>query len=100
MDFAETLLKMGFVEQLAALLQHEHGLHCEHLAGTLATLVTQSAAACKECQRPELHLRATLEERLSTLTGQEDCQEEREHCALILRTCFKEALAEAPETDR
>ncbi|CAN7998880.1 unnamed protein product [Ixodes hexagonus] len=96
----ETLLQMGFVEQLAALLQNEQGPHKEHLLGTLATLVTECASARDECRRPELQLQATLRECVSSASGKEECREERDHCALILATCFGDGSHEAPEMDR
>ncbi|KAM7292581.1 hsp70-binding protein 1 [Ixodes scapularis] len=96
----ETLLQMGFVEQLAALLRHEQGPHREHLLGTLATLVTECASARDECRRPELQLEATLRECVGSASGREECREERDHCALILATCFNDRSHEAPEMDR
>uniref|UniRef100_V5H4Q3 Putative hspa heat shock 70kda binding protein n=2 Tax=Ixodes ricinus TaxID=34613 RepID=V5H4Q3_IXORI len=96
----ETLLQMGFVEQLAALLRHEQGPHREHLLGTLATLVTECASARDECRRPELRLEATLRECVGSASGREECREERDHCALILATCFNDRSHEAPEMDR
>lgn len=96
-----TLVKMGFVEQLAVLLL-EQGPHREHLLATLANLVAECPSAREECRRPELRLEDTLRTGLAAATGDE-CREEREHCVCILEQCFADPSASSrrgPEMER
>ncbi|XP_077517973.1 hsp70-binding protein 1-like isoform X2 [Amblyomma americanum] len=87
----DTLIKMGFVEQLAVLLRHEQGTHREHLLSTLDTLVSECPTAREECRRPELHLEDTLRTSLAAARGHDEFREEHDHCAHILATCFADS---------
>lgn len=97
----DTLLKMGFVEQMAALVQQEReGPHHEHLLGALAILCTENVAACAEARRPELGLEQFLRSTVESLAGRDECREEREHCITILDVCFKDATHLMVQADR
>lgn len=95
-----TLIGMGFVEQLAVLLEQEQGPHREHLLATLDTLVTECPSALEECRRPELHLEDTLRNSLAAATGRDECREERDHCTHILAQCFADPSRRNPEMER
>ncbi|XP_064480623.1 hsp70-binding protein 1-like [Ornithodoros turicata] len=87
----DSLLKMGFIELLAGILQQEReGPHHEYLLATLATLCTESPAARTELARPQLGMEAVLRELVLSLEGRDDLREVRQHCSTILDSCFKE----------
>ncbi|XP_070386500.1 hsp70-binding protein 1-like isoform X2 [Dermacentor albipictus] len=98
----DTLIRMGFVEQLAAMLRHEPGPHREHLLSTLDTLVSVCPSAREECRRPELQLEDTLRTGLASSHGREEQREEYDHSAHILATCFADSgtAGEHAEMDR
>ncbi|XP_037277683.2 hsp70-binding protein 1 [Rhipicephalus microplus] len=89
----DTLIRMGFVEQLAAMLRHEPGAHREHLLSTLDTLVSECPSAREECRRPELQLEDTLCTGLASSRGREELREEYDHSARILAMCFQDSGA-------
>ncbi|KAH6935568.1 hypothetical protein HPB50_006820 [Hyalomma asiaticum] len=89
----DTLIRMGFVEQLAAMLRHEPGPHREHLLSTLDTLVCECPSARDECRRPELQLEDTLRTGLASSRGHDEQREEHDHSARILAMCFADGGA-------
>ncbi|KAH9373477.1 hypothetical protein HPB48_009522 [Haemaphysalis longicornis] len=95
-----TLIGMGFVEQLAVLLQQEQGPHREHLLATLDTLVSECPSAREECRRPELHLEDTLRNSLAAVADHDEFREECEHCTHILAQCFADSSRGNPEMER
>ncbi|XP_076304314.1 hsp70-binding protein 1 [Tachypleus tridentatus] len=86
--YRELLFKMGFVEQLAALLQTEHNRSHEYLMSAVLALVSDHPQAQEECHRPELGLKSILENRLKLLEGKEEFQEELHYCHQLLNLCF------------
>ncbi|XP_013774726.1 hsp70-binding protein 1-like [Limulus polyphemus] len=95
--FRELLFKMGFVEQLAAILQTEHNRSHEHLMSALLALVSEHEQAQEECHRPELGLKNLLENRLKLLEGKEEFQEELYYCQQLLNLCFNQSLEQPLE---
>ncbi|KAL1117859.1 hypothetical protein AAG570_004172 [Ranatra chinensis] len=59
-ELKDSLYKMGFVEQLVALIQSEHSQAHEHIISSLLLLITDFQPAIIECRRPELHLQSCL----------------------------------------
>nr|CAG4641237.1 EOG090X0EEI [Eulimnadia texana] len=68
----DLLCKMGFVEQLAALLQKERDSTHEHLLSALLALVQGHERSKVEARRPEFMLKQLLEDRVETLKGHEE----------------------------
>lgn len=84
----ETLFKMGFVEQLIALLHNEHNQSHEYLLSALNALVSGHEGSMRECRRPELGLEALLRHKLTVLNGNPAYSEERYFANEVLKQCF------------
>uniref|UniRef100_T1JDV9 Nucleotide exchange factor Fes1 domain-containing protein n=1 Tax=Strigamia maritima TaxID=126957 RepID=T1JDV9_STRMM len=87
-EIKDTLTRMGFVDQLVALIQMDHDSTHEHLLSALNCLVTNHTESINECRNPQLHLKETLYARFYLLQGREECLEELEYCKQLLNTVF------------
>lgn len=87
-EYQDILYKMGFVEQIVALLQGEHDLSHEHLLATLLSIISKHEASRIECQRPEFKLENLLNKRLKSIQGKDEFREEEEYCNKIKELCF------------
>lgn len=96
--FKDTLFRMGFVEQLVALLQTEHNSSHEYLLSALNALVSEHEAALKETHRPELRLAELLREKLNVLKDLPEFSEERYFASNLLQLCFPSQ--DSPEEER
>jgi hsp70-interacting protein len=94
----ETLFKMGFVEQLVALLFLEHNTSHEYLLSALNALVTEHEAALVETRRPVLRFRELLQTKLEALRGRPEYSEERYFANNLLQLCFP--VGDSPEEER
>jgi hsp70-interacting protein len=92
-SFKDTLFKMGFVEQLVALLHTEHNDSHEFLLSALYAIVCDSPDAIKETHRPELRLAELLRSKLNVLKELPEFSEERFFTTNLLQICF-------PNSDR
>jgi len=63
------LTRMGFVQQIVALLQTEHCPFHEHIMAALLQLITENPRAQVVATRPELHLLSFLKTRMEELKG-------------------------------
>nr|XP_012220556.1 PREDICTED: hsp70-binding protein 1 [Linepithema humile] len=91
-DVKYTLVKMGFIEQAAGLLGRMNLQPAvrEQLLRVLSGMVNDNfLPALKECRRPQLCLRSTLEQLLTELKPEEN-QDEIDMCSELLDKVFFE----------
>lgn len=84
----DTMIEMGFIDEIAALLHSEHDASHEHLASTLSSLVTSSGKAKQECQREELGLEKVARDRIKELKDDPQHLDEVRIYQDILDECF------------
>ncbi|XP_060086382.1 hsp70-binding protein 1-like [Ylistrum balloti] len=84
-EFKDIMCDIGMIDQLVGHLQEEHSSFHEHIMSALLTIVRDNPRACTECQRHELNLLSTLNDRVDLLKGKEEFQEEREYATELLR---------------
>ncbi|XP_064600577.1 hsp70-binding protein 1-like [Liolophura sinensis] len=94
--FKDTLCDIGMVDQLVGLLGQPHTACHEHMMSALLALVTDHERAQQEAQRPQLQLCSLLQNRMHTLQGKEEFQEERDYAKEIMKICFLNEV----ETDK
>ncbi|OXA63653.1 hsp70-binding protein 1 [Folsomia candida] len=82
-DFKEILLRMGFIEQMVALLHQEWDQSHEHLLSSLLNFMTDFPQAAEEALRPQLKFRALLNQKLVRTQGKPEFQEEEGYCKAI-----------------
>lgn len=63
---------MQMVHQLVAMLRMPHSAVHEHLIKALVISATDYPEIAEQCRDPDLHLEALLEERMTSLKGQEE----------------------------
>ncbi|RWS12300.1 hsp70-binding protein 1-like isoform X2 [Dinothrombium tinctorium] len=86
--FKEALWKMGFVEQIIAILHQPHNETHEFLLSALYALVSEHEPSRKECQRSELKFESLLRSKLQQIKDRDECKEEIEYCEKLLLICF------------
>lgn len=84
----ETMVKMGFVDQIAALLHSDHDSSHEHLASALLSLISSNDQAKEEARRPELNIQQLAEERIESFKGKSEHLDEARIFQDILKECF------------
>ncbi|XP_063606152.1 hsp70-binding protein 1-like [Penaeus indicus] len=80
-SYIDTVLSMGYVEQLAVILGNEDtdNISREHCTAAVYGLASSYPQALQDALRPELGLPQVLRSRLSTISGKEEFQEEENH---------------------
>ncbi|KAK7074818.1 Hsp70-binding protein 1 [Halocaridina rubra] len=83
----DTVLSMGYVEQLASILSNESidEVSREHCTMVLSSLATSYPPALNECLRPELNLLGLLRNRLSTIKGILEHEDEEHYITDLLK---------------
>ncbi|XP_013390817.1 hsp70-binding protein 1-like [Lingula anatina] len=94
----DTLCDMGMVEQLVGLLSEQHNNNHEHFMNALLSLATEHQRTIEECQRPELHMKELLKNRIEYLTGKEEFLEEKEYAEQLEKMCFGSQSKKTGET--
>ncbi|CAG0889143.1 unnamed protein product [Darwinula stevensoni] len=84
----DTLITMGFVEQLVYLIQGEHDHTHEHLMYALLELIRDHRQGITECQKPPLQLKEVLLQRIHEIHGKEEFQEEEQYAKELLSLAF------------
>nr|BAN21189.1 hsp70 binding protein [Riptortus pedestris] len=87
-DIKEILFKMGFVEQLIALIRGDHTSCHEHIISALLSLVQNYDEAQAECRRPEFELRLTLQNLLNEYSQDEAFREEIAYIRELMSIVF------------
>lgn len=88
----ESLIRMGLVEQLIALLHQDHNPSHEYVASALHAVVSCDDGARSQCQRGELGLEQLLRSRIHELRDREECIEEVSFYQELLQLCFSDTL--------
>ncbi|XP_060946168.1 hsp70-binding protein 1 [Limanda limanda] len=84
-----TVVSMGMVQQLVAVLRTPHSSVHEHILGAICCLVEDCPQGLKECRDPTLALEELLKQRIKMLGGKEENQEEQDFCESLEMTCFR-----------
>lgn len=87
-EIKEILFKMGFVEQLIALIRGEHTSSHEHIISALLSLVENFEEAQAECRRPEFELRLTLQNLINEYSQDEAFREEMSYIKDLMTIIF------------
>ncbi|XP_053298639.1 hsp70-binding protein 1 [Pleuronectes platessa] len=85
----DTVISMGMVQQLVAVLRTPHSSVHEHILGAICCLVEDCPKGLKECRNPTLALEELLKQRIKELGGKEEWQEELDFCESLEMTCFR-----------
>lgn len=99
-EHRDTLLSMGMVQQLVAVLRSPHSPVHEHVFGVLCCLVEDSERGVCDCRAPSLGLEELLNHKIRELQGQEESQEEVEFCERLRVACFGVQSQEENSMDR
>ncbi|XP_060760268.1 hsp70-binding protein 1 [Neoarius graeffei] len=99
-EHRETVLCMGMVQQLVAVLRTPHSSVHEHVFGVLCCLVEDSERGVCDCREPSLGLEELLNQRIQDLQGREESQEEVEFCERLRVACFQAQPQEDNAMDR
>lgn len=99
-DHRDTVLSMGMVQQLVAVLRSPHSSEHEHVLGVLCCLVEDSERGVCDCRDPSLGLEELLNQRIRDLQGREESQEEVEFCERLRAACFRSRPQEDNVMDR
>ncbi|KAM9434270.1 hsp70-binding protein 1 [Clarias gariepinus] len=99
-EHRDTVLSMGMVQQLVAVLRSPHSSVHEHVLGVLCCLVGDSERGVCDCREPSLGLEDLLNQRISDLQGREESQEEVEFCERLRAACFQAPPQEDNTMDR
>uniref|UniRef100_A0A8B9JHQ3 Nucleotide exchange factor Fes1 domain-containing protein n=1 Tax=Astyanax mexicanus TaxID=7994 RepID=A0A8B9JHQ3_ASTMX len=97
---SETVLCMGMVQQLVAVLRSPHSAVHEHVVGVLCCLVEESERGVSDCTDPSLGLEELLNQKVKELKGREESQEELEFCERLRAACFRRQPQEDGGMDR
>ncbi|CAL4119512.1 unnamed protein product, partial [Meganyctiphanes norvegica] len=83
----ETVVSMGYIEQLLGILNCDSsdGITREHCTSALLHLASSNQSALSECRRPELHMRSTLTARAAVIETMDECKEEHEYITELLK---------------
>lgn len=83
----DTVISMGYVEQLVSILSDDNidDVSHEHCTMVLASLASSYPPALSECLRPELNLPNLLRSRLSSIKGVENFKDEECHILELLK---------------
>ncbi|KAK3920316.1 Hsp70-binding protein 1 [Frankliniella fusca] len=84
----DDLQKMGWVQQLAALLSQEPTPSHEHLLSAMLALVRDHAQCIEDCRDPSLQLKSTLTSYIEAVKGKEEYQEGVEYAQLLISMVF------------
>ncbi|XP_067088365.1 hsp70-binding protein 1 [Osmerus mordax] len=84
----DTVVSMGMVQQLVAVLRSPHSSFHEHVLGALCCLVQQCPRGLQDCRSRELGLDELLTQRASDLQDRDECQEELDFCMSLRAACF------------
>lgn len=98
--FKDTLSKMGFVEQIVALLHKEHDSSHEFLLAALYALISEHEPSLKESRRAELGFKRVLSEKMEKLKGLEEDRESCDYCSRLLNLCFSSENNDTEDTER
>ncbi|KAL7826668.1 hypothetical protein AOLI_G00318770 [Acnodon oligacanthus] len=99
-EHKDTLLCMGMVQQLVAVLRLPHSSVHEHVLGVLCCLVEESERGVSDCRDPSLGLEDLLNQKVQELQGREESQEELEFCEQLRVGCFRGRPQEDNGMDR
>ncbi|KAG9279204.1 hsp70-binding protein 1-like [Astyanax mexicanus] len=99
-EHKETVLCMGMVQQLVAVLRSPHSAVHEHVVGVLCCLVEESERGVSDCTDPSLGLEELLNQKVKELKGREESQEELEFCERLRAACFRRQPQEDGGMDR
>ncbi|KAB5517629.1 hypothetical protein PHYPO_G00169380 [Pangasianodon hypophthalmus] len=99
-EHRDTVLCMGMVQQLVAVLRSPHSSVHEHVLGVLCCLVEDSERGVCDCKEPSLGLEELLNQRIQELQGREESQEEVEFCERLRAACFRAQPQEDNAMDR
>ncbi|XP_027014720.1 hsp70-binding protein 1 [Tachysurus fulvidraco] len=99
-EHRDTVLSMGMVQQLVAVLRSSHSSVHEHVLGVLCCLVEDSERGVCDCRDPSLGLEELLNQRIQELQGQEESQEEVGFCERLRAACFRAQPKEENTMDR
>ncbi|XP_046699706.1 hsp70-binding protein 1 isoform X2 [Silurus meridionalis] len=99
-EHRDTVLCMGMVQQLVAVLRSTHSPVHEHVLGVLCCLVENSERGVCDCREPSLGLEELLNQRIQELQGREESQEEVEFCERLRAACFRAPPQEDKVMDR
>lgn len=99
-EHKDTVLSMGMVQQLVAVLRTPHSSVHEHVLGTLCCLVEDCPRGVSDCKDPSLGLEELLNQRVQDLKGREESLEELEFCQRLRAACFQGKPLEDNGMDR
>ncbi|XP_066531452.1 hsp70-binding protein 1 [Hoplias malabaricus] len=99
-EHKDTVLCMGMVQQLVAVLRSPHSSVHEHVLGVLCCLVEDSERGVSDCTDPSLGLEELLNQKIQELHGREESQEELEFCERLRAVCFRRQPQEDSGMDR
>ncbi|XP_028824408.1 hsp70-binding protein 1 [Denticeps clupeoides] len=87
-EHRESVISMGMVQQLVAVLRTPHSSVHEHVLGALCCLA-QERSGVQDCRSSSLCLEELLTQRVQELHNREECQEEVEFCEQLRSICFE-----------
>ncbi|KAI4879011.1 hypothetical protein NFI96_028579 [Prochilodus magdalenae] len=96
----DTVLCMGMVQQLVAVLRSPHSSVHEHVLGVLCCLVEESERGVSDCRDPSLGLEEILNQKVQELQGRDESQEELDFCERLRAACFRGQLPDDNGMDR
>ncbi|KAL0993506.1 hypothetical protein UPYG_G00108910 [Umbra pygmaea] len=99
-EHKDTVISMGMVQQLVAILRTPHSHFHEHVLGALCCLVEENALGLRDCRSPTLGLDDLLNQRANELKGREECQEELDYCKRLRSSCFQVRQPDESAMDR
>lgn len=85
----EIFREMQIVTKIVSALKSPRDQSHEHLLSALCALISNNQAMIKECQKVDLGLRIILEEKISSLSGKDECREEVNYSKTLLKSCFR-----------
>lgn len=88
----DTIMSMGYVEQLVSILNNDavDSVSREHCTMVLATLAMSYPPALSDCLRPEFNLPSSLRSRLTTIKGKSEFEDEARHITNLLNAIESE----------
>ncbi|RDD44796.1 Hsp70-binding protein 1 [Trichoplax sp. H2] len=91
-EIKDILLRVGFVDHLAVILQEPHNSYHEHVLSALVAITDNCAPAVEACRQSHLEfeksLRSIKDQILSSPELRDSQQEELQYCEKLLTCCF------------
>ncbi|XP_037545493.1 hsp70-binding protein 1 [Nematolebias whitei] len=99
-EHKETVVSMGMVQQLVAILRMPHSPFHEHVLGALCCLVEDFPQGLRDCRNPALDLEEFLKQRAKDLQGKDESREEFDFCERLRVLCFSGQQSDDVGMDR